>query len=73
LEEAFLLQMDDFDGLLEIRLRLMLDGVVAGRPPIRRGRLKRTPLLAVVEAPFALAAGAIPVLEPIVVPVVSGS
>jgi len=53
LEEAFPLQMNDFDRLLEMRLRLLLDPVVATRPPMPRGRSKRVrkPLLAVV-APF---------------------
>lgn len=63
--------MDDFDRLLEIRLRLMLDGVVATKPPTRRGRLKRLPLVAAVEAPLALAAQAMPVVEPVAVPVAS--
>jgi hypothetical protein len=33
----FLLQMDDFDRLLEDKLRRMLDVVVAAPPPVRRG------------------------------------
>ena len=36
--EAFLLQMDDFDRLLEFQLRRKLDGVVAAPVPVRRGR-----------------------------------
>lgn len=36
--EAFLLQMDDFDRLLEFQLRRKLDGVVAAPVPARRGR-----------------------------------
>lgn len=58
MEEAFLLQMNDFDRLLEVRLRQMLDPVVATRPPTPRGRSKRTrePRLAVaVAAPFPAA------------------
>lgn len=56
MQEAFLLQMNDFDRQLENQLRQMLDPVVATRPPTRRGRLKRVrqPLLAVV-APFETA------------------
>jgi hypothetical protein len=53
LQEAFLLQMNDFERRLESELRRMLDPVVATRPPKRRGAFKRvqTSLLAVV-APF---------------------
>jgi hypothetical protein len=36
--ETFLLQMDDFDRLLEFQLRRRLDAVVAAPVPIRRGR-----------------------------------
>ena len=36
--DAFLLQMDDFDRLLEFQLRRKLDGVVASPVPVRRGR-----------------------------------
>lgn len=36
--EPFLLQMDDFDRLLEFQLRRKLDAVVAAPVPIRRGR-----------------------------------
>jgi hypothetical protein len=36
--EAFLLQMDDFDRLLEYQLRRKLDPVVAAPVPVRRGR-----------------------------------
>src|SRR5712692_6736635 len=36
--ETFLMQMDDFDRLLEFQLRRKLDAVVAARVPIRRGR-----------------------------------
>ena len=58
LQEAFLLQMNDFDRLLEIRLRQMLDPVVAIRPPTRRGRSNRDrkPLFAVV-APLEISTG----------------
>ena len=67
--ETFLLQMNDFDRFLEFRLRHMLDPVVATRPPVRRGRHKRSqePILTVgVE----LATAAIPVVvEPMTVAV----
>jgi hypothetical protein len=36
--EAFLLQMDDFDRLLELQLRRKLDALVAAPVPVRRGR-----------------------------------
>jgi hypothetical protein len=35
--EAFLLQMDDFDRLLEHQLRRKLDPLVAAPVPVRRG------------------------------------
>jgi hypothetical protein len=67
--EAFLLQMNEFDQFLELKLRQMLDSVVASQPPARKGRLKRLqkPILAVVPAAIGFAAGAIPVVEPVVV------
>jgi ribosomal protein L15E len=36
--DTFLLQMDDFDRLLEFQLRRKLDGVVVAPVPVRRGR-----------------------------------
>ena len=45
--EAFLLQMNDFDRFLELKLRDMLDPVVAVQPP-RRRRRQRQPVLAVL-------------------------
>jgi hypothetical protein len=36
--EAFLIQMDDFDRLLELQLRRKLDAVVASPVPVRRRR-----------------------------------
>ena len=39
--EAFLIQMDDFDRLLEYHLRRKLDAVVAAPVPVRRGRASR--------------------------------
>ena len=70
--EAFLLQMNDFDRFLETELKLMLDPVVARRPPTRSGRPKsagrRAPAPTVVE----LAAEAIPIVEPVVTVPVAG-
>jgi hypothetical protein len=64
--EAFLLQMNDFDRFLELKLRQMLDPVVARRPPSPRGRLRpEKPILAVIE----LSAEVIPAVEPAVVTV----
>lgn len=40
--------MNDFDRVLEIRLRQMLDPVVATRPPTPRGKRDRKPYLAVL-------------------------
>jgi hypothetical protein len=64
--EAFLLQMDDFDRLLEIQLKLLLDPVVARRPPARKGLPEDTtrpaPLTLTVDA---LAVEAIPVVGPV--------
>jgi hypothetical protein len=69
--EAFLLQMNDFDLLLEVNLRRMLDPVVAAPPPVRRGKARKTPrpVLAVEAAPLEFAAETIPVVEPVVVAV----
>jgi hypothetical protein len=36
--EAFLIQMDDFERLLELQLRRKLDPLVAAPVPVRRGR-----------------------------------
>jgi hypothetical protein len=54
--EAFLLQMNDFDRFLELKLRQMLDPVVATPPPARR-RAKRSPkpILAVDALPLPVA------------------
>jgi hypothetical protein len=60
--ETFLLQMNDFDRLLELGLRYMLDPVVAVRPPVRRGRRQRSPApLLIVGA--ELAAPSIPTIR----------
>jgi hypothetical protein len=73
LREAFLLQMNDFDRILELMLRNLLDPVVASQPPARRGRLDRRQGSAVVVEPIGieLAAEAIPiaVVEPVAVTV----
>jgi hypothetical protein len=42
LEEALLLQMNDFDRFLEAELRRYLDPVAARRPPARKGRPERS-------------------------------
>ena len=67
--EAFLLQMNDFDQVLELMLRQMLDPVVARKPPRRRGRLARprAPILAVEPARLQLAPEPIAVLESVAV------
>ncbi|HEY3085733.1 MAG TPA: hypothetical protein VGK28_09765 [Candidatus Dormibacteraeota bacterium] len=69
--------MNDFDRILELRLRYLLDPVVASRPPVRRGRLDggRRAVLTVKSVGIELAADAIPVVEPVVVtlPVASSS
>ena len=49
--EAFLIQMDDFDRLLEYHLRRKLDAVVAAPVPVRRGRANRLKKDARAEAP----------------------
>ena len=68
--EAFLIQMNDFDRYLESGLRQMLDPVVTSGAPRRRRRTgSGLPLLAVVKAPIELVAEALPVIEPVAVPV----
>ena len=69
--EAFLVQMNDFDQILELELRRLLDPIVAGQPPARRARRKKPqqPMLTIERVGVALAADAIPVLEPVVVAV----
>ena len=61
--EAFLLQMNDFDRFLELKLREMLDPVVEVQPPARDVKGKRQPSIALVADPIA-----VPV-EPVAVPV----
>lgn len=67
--EAFLLQMNDFDQFLELKLRQMLDPVVATKAPGRgsRRRRARRPMLT-VEVPVVELVEVIPV-EHAVVPV----
>ena len=68
--EAFLIQMNDFDRYLESGLRQMLDPVAASRAPRRRRRTASgLPWLAVVKAPVELVAEALPVVEPVGLPV----
>jgi len=66
--EAFLLQMNDFDILLERKLRQMLDPVVAQRPPVRRGRLNRTDITLVISPKVELAVEPIAVVSPVIAP-----
>jgi hypothetical protein len=70
--EAFLLQMNDFDRFLELKLRQMLDPVVAAPPPARR-RAKRSPkpILAVEPAPVAFEV--LPIAVPVAVRVASAT
>ena len=69
--EAFLLQMNDFDTVLELRLRHLLDPVVASRPPIRRGWASRArrPMLTVETGGLELVAEPISAVKPVVVAV----
>ena len=70
--EAFLLLMNDFDRLLQIELRQMLDPVVAAAAPTRRGRPKRRRFaLGALTSPVELVAGSLPAVEavPVTVPV----
>jgi hypothetical protein len=66
--ETFLLQMNDFDRLLELGLRYMLDPVVAARPPVRMGRQKRSqePVLFVGAELAAPSIPTIQMVEPVV-------
>ena len=62
MQEAFLLQMNEFDRFLETQLRRMLDPVVASRPPARGRRQKAPELILAVEPPeLVLAVEAVPV------------
>ena len=61
--------MNDFDKILELKLRHLLDPVVASRPPARRARPRRPqqPILTIERVGIELAAEAIAVVEPVVV------
>jgi hypothetical protein len=63
--------MNDFDRILELRLRHLLDPVVASRPPLRRGRFDRgrRAVLTVKPVGIELAADAIPAVDPVAVTV----
>ena len=62
MQEAFLLQMNDFDRFLETQLKGMLDPVVATRPPVRAERTAATETVLAVDAPELIpAAEAVPV------------
>jgi hypothetical protein len=67
--------MNDFDRILELRLRHLLDPVVASRPPLRRGRLDRGrgAVLTVKAVGIELAAEAIPPVDPVAVTVPVGT
>jgi len=58
--------MNDFDSVLELRLKHLLDPVVATQPPARRSRDRRRPFLTVVPG-GELAMEPIPVVESVVV------
>lgn len=68
LRETFLIQVNDFDRLVEFELKRILDPVAASRVPQRRSRAKGecAPFLALAPAPMELAPEAIAVVEPIV-------
>jgi hypothetical protein len=70
--EAFLLQMNYFDRFLELKLRQMLDPVVAAPPPARRrGKRSPKPILAVERAPVAVES--LPLAVAVPVPVAGAS
>jgi len=68
--EAFLVHMNDFDRLLEHKLRQMLDPVVATPAPPRRERptKSRRPLLMVETGSRAVVVEAIPVIVAVPAP-----
>jgi hypothetical protein len=62
--EAFLLLMNDFDRLLQIELRQMLDPVVAAPAPPRKGLPKRKRFaIPALTSPVELVAGPLPAIE----------
>ena len=60
--------MNDFESVLELRLKHLLDPVVASVPPARRGRRPRRPILTVETGGVELAVEAIPLVEPVGAP-----
>jgi hypothetical protein len=60
--------MNDFDSVLELQLRHLLDPVVASQPPARRSRRPRKAVLTIESVGIELAAEAIPVIEPVATP-----
>jgi hypothetical protein len=67
LRDAFVVQMNDFDSVLERELRLMLDVVVASPAPARRGVPESgASFLTVAPLPVELAAATIAVVGPTV-------
>jgi len=68
LREAFLIQMNEFDRLVEFELRRLLDPVVASKAPPRRRDVARksAPFLAVASPSLELARETIAVVDPIV-------
>jgi hypothetical protein len=60
--------MNYFDSVLELRLKHLLDPVVAAVPPARRGRRPRRPIVTVQTAGIELLVEAIPVVEPVATP-----
>jgi hypothetical protein len=67
--------MNDFDTVLELRLRHLLDPVVATQPPIRRGRASRAqrPILRVETGGLRLAVGTVPMVEQVALAVPAGA
>lgn len=59
--------MNDFDQFLELKLRHLLDPVVASTPPARRGsKWAVRPIGAIVKASIEPIPDAIPAMEPAV-------
>jgi hypothetical protein len=70
--EAFLLLMNDFDRLLQIELRQLLDPVVAAPAPTRKGQPKRKRFAVLAfTSPVELVAVSLPAVEvaPVTIPV----
>jgi len=58
--------MNDFESVLELRLKHLLDPVVASQPPARRSRDRRRPFVTVLPAGCELAMEAIPAVDSVV-------